>query len=102
MVQTRRFLASDVAQPPFFAGIDLGGTNTKVGVVDDLGRPMSWYSIPTEPERGPEDAAARMAQAVLVAVGMAGMKPSDIARVGLGSPGTMDIPAGMLVEPVNL
>ena len=84
------------AQQPFFAGIDLGGTNIKVGVVDDLGRTLSWLSIPTEVENGPEDAARRMGAAVHQAIRDAGLEPPAVARVGLGSPGGMDIPSGML------
>ncbi len=34
--------------------------------------------------------------------GKAGADISDIGRVGLGSPGTMDIPAGKLLKPANL
>jgi glucokinase len=102
MSETRRFISVSEAQEPFFAGIDLGGTNIKVGVVDDLGRPLSYLSIPTEVERGAEDASQRMGGAVRQAIKAAGLDVSAIARVGLGSPGTMDIPAGMLVKPVNL
>jgi glucokinase len=102
MAETRHFLPRNEAQAPFFVGIDLGGTNIKVGVVDDLGRPMSWLSVPTEAEKGPEDAARRMGQAVREASRLAGLTDGEVARVGLGSPGTMDIPAGMLIEPVNL
>ena len=57
MSQTRQFISLDQAQAPFFVGLDLGGTNIKVGVVDDSGRPLSWLSIPTDPDKGPEDAA---------------------------------------------
>lgn len=98
----RRLIAPSEATPPFFVGLDLGGTNIKVGVVDDCGESLSYLTIPTLPEKGPEDASKRMGQAVLEAVRQAGLKPADVARVGLGSPGTMDIPAGRLVEPVNL
>ncbi|MBN2474566.1 MAG: ROK family protein [Pirellulales bacterium] len=102
MSQVRCFISAVEAQAPFFVGLDLGGTNIKVGVVDDQGRPLSWLSVPTEAEKGPEDASARMGEAVKRAIFEADIEPSAIARVGLGSPGTMDIPAGMLVEPVNL
>jgi len=102
MSQIRQFVAPEEARPPLFVGLDLGGTNIKLGVVDDLGRPLSWLSIPTEAERGPEEAAGRMGRAVKQVIDEAGLEPSAIARVGLGSPGTMDIPSGMLVEPVNL
>jgi len=102
MLEQRQFISISEAQAPFFVGIDLGGTNIKVGVVDDFGRPLSWLSVPTEVGNGAEDASQRMGEAVNRGIAQAGLKPSDIAKVGLGSPGTMDIPAGMLLEPVNL
>jgi glucokinase len=102
MAQTNSMISARDAQPPFFVGVDLGGTNVKVGVVDDLGRPIARFSIPTEDEKGPEDATRRMGQAVKDVIAKAGLKPADVARVGLGSPGTMDIPAGRLIRPVNL
>jgi glucokinase len=102
MAATRHFVTQEEAEPPFFAGIDLGGTNIKVGVVDNRGRPMSWLSIPTEVEKGPEDAARRMGEAVRAAVREAGLDLSAVARVGLGSPGGMDIPKGTLTTVINL
>ena len=102
MPETRSFISLQEAQKPFFVGIDLGGTNIKVGVVDDLGRTLSWLSIPTDVEAGPEDAARRMAAAVHQAIRDAGIDPQAVARVGLGSPGGMDIPSGMLTTVINL
>jgi glucokinase len=102
MADIRRFITHQEASPPFFAGIDLGGTNIKVGVVDDLGQPLSWLSIPTEIEKGPEDASQRMGNAVHRAIREAGLELNAIVRVGLGSPGGMDIPAGMLTTTINL
>ncbi len=102
MSVNREFIPAKDAQAPFFVGVDLGGTNIKVGVVDDLGRALSWLSVKTETEKGPEDATQRMAAAVRQAIREAGVEPDATVYVGLGSPGTMDIPAGMLVEPVNL
>jgi glucokinase len=43
-----------------------------------------------------------MGKAVLQVAEKAGVNISDIGRVGLGSPGTMDIPAGKLLKPANL
>ncbi|MBO7724944.1 MAG: ROK family protein [Thermoguttaceae bacterium] len=87
---------------PYFVGVDLGGTNMKIGVMDNHGETLVYDSIPTLVERGPDDAVRRMAAGIHKAVKKAGLTPKDIARVGLGSPGTMDIPAGMLVRPSNL
>ena len=102
MSQARHFIAAETASPPFFVGIDLGGTYIKFGVVDDLGRPLSWLSIPTEVQRGPEDAARRMGAAVREAIAKAGLQPQAVARVGFGSAGPMDLPAGIIISPVNL
>ncbi|MDD4268693.1 MAG: ROK family protein [Thermoguttaceae bacterium] len=102
MSQQREFIAAGEARPPFFAGVDLGGTSIKIGIVDDLGRPLSWVNVPTEVEQGPEEACRRMARGVENAIEVAGIARSSVVHVGLGSPGTMDIPAGMLLLPVNL
>lgn len=85
-----------------FVGIDLGGTNIKVGVLNDAGETLSYLSTPTLVERGADDATKRMAVAVHEAITKAGLKPSDVAGVGLGSPGTLDLPSGSLVRPSNL
>jgi len=101
MAKAKQFISKDQAQAPFYVGIDLGGTNIKVGVVDDRGLPVSYHTAKTLVERGPEDGAKRIAEAVHEAIRQAGLSPSDVARVGLASPGTMDIPAGKLVVPAN-
>jgi glucokinase len=104
MSENRQWVKRSDAQRPLFVGLDLGGTNIKLAVVDDLGRTLehSYQAIPTEVERGGEDASRRMGEAIREVIGRAGLKLSDVARVGLGSPGTMDIPAGKLVDPANL
>lgn len=102
MATSSRLIALDEAQEPFFVGVDLGGTNIKAGLVDDRGRPLARYSTPTNAQSGPEDGAVRMGRAVLDVIAQAGLTRCRVAGVGLGSPGTMDIPAGMLLEPPNL
>ena len=42
MSQPRTFLPAEQAISPLFVGIDLGGTNIKLGLVDNLGRPLAW------------------------------------------------------------
>lgn len=99
---SRPLLSPGDATPPLFVGVDLGGTSIKVGLVDDLGRPVAFAAIPTDAARGPEDGAKRMGQCVLAVIAQAGLAPDQIAGVGLGTPGTMDIPAGLLLDPPNL
>ena len=102
MSQKRKFISVAESRSPYFVGVDLGGTNVKVGVVDDLGRSLSWLSIPTEGDQGADRCARRMGDAVKEAVSRAGLQPSDVARVGFGCPGTIDIPAGKFIVPVNI
>ncbi len=102
MAHNRQFLSLAQARAPFFVGVDVGGTNIKVGVVDDDGHPLSWLSIATEVERGPDDGVRRMAGAIDRAVQDAGLAKKDISRVGLGTPGTMDVAQGILLTPGNL
>jgi len=90
------------AKLPLFLGIDVGGTNIKYGVVDDLGRPLAKGQIPTFEERGPQDGVRRTRAAVLDMLGDTGIAQSQISAVGLATPGTMDIPNGMILEPHNL
>src|SRR5262245_27155695 len=91
-------------EPPFFAGIDLGGTRIKCGVVDNIGQPLLKKAVDVDAEagKGVDVSLHNMAQGVRQAVELSQLSWEAIAAVGLGSPGTMDIPAGMLLEPVNL
>jgi glucokinase len=98
----RKLISAKDAEPPFYAGIDLGGTNIKCGVVDNRGRPLAYVAIDSQIEGGPEQGARRMAEAAGQAVSEAGLKMPQVACVGLATPGTMDIPTGMLLNPVNL
>ncbi|HZZ71419.1 MAG TPA: ROK family protein [Pirellulales bacterium] len=102
MPESRHIISHDQAEPPFFIGFDLGGTNIKVGVVDDRGRTLAYDRFPTRVPHGPENACQRMAAAIGPLLAQARLPPSAIARIGLGTPGTMDIPAGRLLEPPNL
>ena len=87
---------------PLFVGLDVGGTSMKAGVVDDAGKPLSNVSLPTEAHRGQEFGLERMCETIREAVAAAGLTMADIAAIGVATPGTMDIPAGMILDPPNL
>ncbi|MFM9195713.1 MAG: ROK family protein, partial [Planctomycetia bacterium] len=91
----RSLLPLSEARLPLYAGVDLGGTNIKSALVDADGRMVAFHTEPTHAERGPEDAAARMGRMVHALAGMAGAATSDLAAVGLGTPGPQDLPAGV-------
>ena len=39
---------------PLFAGVDVGGTNVKVGLVDDRGKIVADTKFPTSPGESPD------------------------------------------------
>jgi glucokinase len=89
---------------PYFAGLDVGGSTMKAGVVDDAGRPVGRGSVtlPTEAHRGQEFGLERMCETIRQAAAAAGLQMKDIAAIGVATPGTMDIPAGIILDPPNL
>jgi glucokinase len=102
MPADRQMVLVEEAKPPFFAGVDVGGTNTKIGVVDDLGKTLCFASIPTVEEQGPEDAVRRFHRTLDGLLTVIGISWEAVNAVGLGSPGSMDIAAGMILEPPNM
>ena len=102
MTTAKKLVPLAAATPPWYAGIDLGGTNIKAALVDDAGRLVAFHTEPTHAERGPEDTAARMGLAVHTLARQAGLASGDIARVGLGTPGPHDLPRGLIVQSGNL
>jgi glucokinase len=87
---------------PIFAGIDVGGQTIKLGLVTETGHTLVTGVIPTEPDAGPADAAERSAAKLRKMCAEAQVGYEQIARVGLATPGPMDIARGMLLSPGNL
>jgi glucokinase len=85
-----------------FAGLDVGGSSMKAGVVDDTGKPLASVSLPTEAYKGQEHGLARMAETIRAAVLAANLRMDQIAAIGVATPGTMDLPAGLILDPPNL
>ncbi len=85
-----------------YVGIDLGGTNLKLGLVSAEGEILKRLSSPTEADRGPDHVLGRMAAAVRDLCREAGIGVADVAAVGVGSPGPLDSKAGMVVVAPNL
>jgi glucokinase len=85
-----------------FVGLDVGGTTMKAAVVDDLGHASPDVSLPTEAARGQEHGLATMAEAIRRAVAAAGLNLEQITGIGVVTPGTMDLKAGVILDPPNL
>jgi len=83
-------------------GIDLGGTNIKVGLVSPEGRLLGEKRAPTDVPRGAKaaaDAMVRLANELLVE---RGLSVQDVAAAGIGSPGPLNTRTGRIVKTPNL
>src|SRR5262245_14430331 len=93
---------SHMQSTAYYLGVDVGGTNVKAGVVDDEARSLSHVSVPTEAEKGPKVGVANICTAIDRALAESRLPIERICGIGLATPGTMDIPGGLLLDPPNL
>ena len=83
-------------------GIDLGGTNIAVGVVNEEYEIVAEVSLPTGAQRPAEQVVADMCRAVELAMEKAGITAAHCASIGIGSPGTCDGENGVVARAYNL
>jgi glucokinase len=88
---------------PVFVGLDVGGTTMKGAVVDDHGKPLTKPVVmDTLPERGQDAGLETMCETIRRSVAAAKLQMSDIAAIGVATPGLMDLKAGLILDPPNL
>ncbi len=90
------------AQEPFFLGVDVGGTNIKIGLVDDRGQTLAFESIETRTQAGPEDAFRRAVETCHALCRKAEVRSESVKRCGLGTPGPMCLTRWIVLNPSNL
>ncbi|NLF00600.1 MAG: ROK family protein [Anaerolineales bacterium] len=83
-------------------GIDLGGTKISIALVDSTGRIVARDVQETRAEEGPDPIIARMLAASRRVLAQAGVDSGQVAAIGIGSPGPLDIIAGTVESPPNL
>ena len=86
----------------YYLGIDLGGTNIAVGVINEAYEFVADYKTPTLGRRSFEEVVADMADAAKKALDKAGLSPEDIEHVGIGAPSTIDPDSRHMVYANNL
>jgi glucokinase len=86
----------------YYIGIDLGGTNIAVGIVDQRGTILAKKSVPTDASRGEEAVLRDMAKTTLDLIFATGLSEKDIDSVGIGTPGSVDPQTGIVHASCNL
>ncbi|OEF99171.1 hypothetical protein BHF71_09825 [Vulcanibacillus modesticaldus] len=78
-------------------GIDLGGTNVRVGVVDEHGHIIEEVSDLTEAKKGPKYVVDKITKMIN------SLENKDkISSIGIGAPGPLNPNTGVIIEPPNL
>ncbi len=83
-------------------GIDLGGTNIAVGLCDENLNIIDKISSPTNAHRGAEEITRDMASLASTLISKNGLKLSNIASIGIASPGSIDSRRGIVEYSNNI
>ena len=85
----------------FAIGVDLGGTNLRIAAVDSNGKMLEKITTSTEVARGREQVIDEMCAAIQqMAAKFRGA--GDLAGIGIGVPGIIELQTGTLHESPNL
>jgi glucokinase len=83
----------------YAVGVDLGGTNIKIGIVSDKGKLVKSISIKTEADCGPKSVIANIIKGVETILAKNKLK---IQGIGIGCPGVVSIKKGIVENAPNL
>lgn len=86
----------------YYIGVDLGGTNIAIGIVNEKGDLLIKDSVPTNANREADDIIRDMAALCLRLIDAKGLSVGDIEYAGIATPGTADHDNGVVVYANNL
>lgn len=90
-----------VIMTSFAIGVDLGGTNLRIAAVTPDGQRLDTIALPTRLAAGPQAVLDDMAAAISRLIESHGGR-RELLGIGVGSPGPLELPAGVLHHPPNL
>ncbi|MCI0364855.1 MAG: ROK family protein [Phycisphaerales bacterium] len=83
-------------------GIDLGGTNMQIGVVDSRNRIVGRHGDKTRASEGVEAVIDRIVGGIHISCEQAGINLKQVTAIGIAAPGAIDIAKGVVLEAPNL
>ena len=86
----------------FLIGIDLGGTNIKLGCFDHQLRLITNTSVTTGVDMGPDVVVDRTVEAISDLLTDEGSGLADISAAGIGTPGPADYRGGIIIKSTNM
>ena len=88
--------------PPFYIGVDVGGTNMSAAVVDSTNRAIRAVRSRTRAHLGHESVLGRIGKMATLVRKEAGLKRRQIAGIGVGIPAAINIESGVALDAPNL
>ncbi len=86
----------------YYLGIDLGGTNIAIGIVDEDYKIVKKGSTPTLSDRNLEEVVKDIAALSMKLLDETNIDISEIAHAGIGSPGSIDPVNGVVISSNNI
>ena len=86
----------------YYLGVDLGGTNMSVGLVDDSNKVLARRKRRTRSFEGGDRVLERIVKMCQKLVAKENLEMSDIQGLGIGGPGAIDIDKGIVLNAPNL
>lgn len=83
-------------------GIDLGGTNIKLGCFDQDLKLLQKSSVTTGADMGPDVVVDRMVSGIEELVAQNNASLEDITAAGIGTPGPADYKGGIIINSTNM
>ena len=86
----------------YFIGVDLGGTNIAVGLINEDGKILTKKSIPTDIENGCDAIMENISELCSDVCETYGIAINEVEKIGIGIPGTVSQKTGMVMYSCNL
>ncbi len=86
----------------YYIGVDLGGTNIAVGLLDENFKIIAKEKCPTKTERDISEIMDDMGALCKALMDKNDLTPDDISYIGIATPGSVEPPKGMVVYSNNV
>ncbi len=102
MTEGRQQKKAGVVMDKIFVGIDLGGTNIKLGIINSAVKLLCKTAVATNADMGPEIVVDNICNATLKLLADNKLALDDVGAAGIGTPGPINIAEGIVISASNL
>ncbi|EIJ78860.1 glucokinase [Bacillus methanolicus PB1] len=86
----------------WIAGVDLGGTTTKLAFISINGEILYKWEIPTDKSESGKKITTNIAKTIDQKLDELGQPKSKLIGIGMGAPGPVNLTTGIIYEAINL